>query len=80
MNSRLLKAQSGSEPEVGRAGGGLGAGAAPPSAVLASGLELSVQNPSLPGFNSYVGVLDGEVLHSSTLAWKIPWMEEPGRP
>ena len=21
----------------------------------------------------------GEVLHSSTLAWKIPWMEEPGR-
>ena len=60
MNSRLLKAQRGSEPEVGRAGGGLGAGVAPPSAVLPSGLELSVQNPSLPGFNSYVGVLDGE--------------------
>ena len=20
-----------------------------------------------------------EVMHSSTLAWKIPWMEEPGR-
>ena len=41
-------------------GRGLGAGSAPPSAVLPSGLELSVQNPSLPGFSSYVGVLDGE--------------------
>ena len=30
----------------------LGAGSAPPSAVLPSGLELSVQNPSLPGLNS----------------------------
>ena len=33
-------------------GRGLGAGSAPPSAVLPSGLELSVQNPSLPGVNS----------------------------
>ena len=33
-------------------GRGLGAGSAPPSAVLPSGLELSVQNPSLPGLNS----------------------------
>ena len=32
-------------------GRGLGAGSAPPSAVLPSGLELSVQNPSLPGIN-----------------------------
>ena len=23
--------------------------------------------------------LENPVLHSSTLAWKIPWMEEPGR-
>ena len=33
-------------------GRGLGARSAPPSAVLPSGLELSVQNPSLPGVNS----------------------------
>ena len=33
-------------------GRGLGAGSAPPSAVLPSGLELSVQNPSVPGVNS----------------------------
>ena len=39
-------------------GRGLGAGSAPPSAVLPSGLELSVQNPSLPGFNSYECVVD----------------------
>ena len=45
----------------GRARGGLGDGAAPPSAVLPSVLELSVQNPSPPGFNSYVGVLDSFV-------------------
>ena len=36
---------------------------------------------------AFVGELDGTVImaekamapHSSTLAWKIPWMEEPGR-
>ena len=42
LSSRFLRAQRVSEPEVGRAGGGLGAGAAPSSAVLPSGLELSV--------------------------------------
>ena len=26
-----------------------------------------------------VGVYEGNEAHSSTLAWKIPWMEEPGR-
>ena len=26
-----------------------------------------------------IGVLEGKAPHSSTLAWKIPWMEEPGR-
>ena len=58
LSSRLLRAQRRSEPELGRARGGLGAGAAPPSAILPSGLELSVQNPSLPGFNSYECVVD----------------------
>ena len=62
MSSRFLRAQRGSEPEVGEEQGeGRGLGSAPPSAVLPSGLELSVQNPSLPGFNSYVGVLDSFV-------------------
>ena len=42
LSSRFFSAQSVSEPEMGRAGGGLGAGAAPPSVVLPSGLELSV--------------------------------------
>ena len=27
--------------------------------------------------NTYTG--EGNGTHSSTLAWKIPWMEEPGR-
>ena len=52
LSSRILRAQRGSEPEVGRAGGGLGAGVAPPSDVLPSGLELSVQNPILTVINS----------------------------
>ena len=33
--------------------------------------------------NIYIGVVflreKAMVPHSSTLAWKIPWMEEPGR-
>ena len=36
-----------------------------------------------PGFNPSVGKspLEKEMAtHSSTLAWKIPWTEEPGRP
>ena len=33
------------------------------------------------GFNKYVMLLSEKATapHSSTLAWKIPWMEEPGR-
>ena len=35
------------------------------------------------GLQNYVFAyrLDGKAMapHSSTLAWKIPWMEEPGR-
>ena len=32
---------------------------------------------SVPGLGRYPG--EGSGNHSSTLAWKIPWMEEPGR-
>jgi len=33
------------------------------------------------GFNPWVGMTPGvgKVLHSSILAWKIPWTEESGR-
>ena len=33
--------------------------------------ETRVQSGRSPG--------EGNAVHSSTLAWKIPWMEEPGR-
>ena len=35
-----------------------------------------------PGFNlgSERSPAEGNATHSSTLAWKIPWTEEPGRP
>ena len=29
--------------------------------------------------NSVIKHREGKAPHSSTLAWKIPWMEEPGR-
>ena len=32
---------------------------------------------SIPGLGRYPG--GGHVIHSSTLAWRIPRMEEPGR-
>ena len=32
---------------------------------------------SIPGSGGSPG--EGMAPHSSTLAWKIPWMEEPGR-
>ena len=38
----------------------------------------SVGNPGLvPGWRRSPG--EGNGIHSSTLAWKIPWKEEPGR-
>ena len=46
LSSGFLRAQRGSEPEVGRAVGGLGAGAALPSAVLPSGSKL--RGPGTP--------------------------------
>ena len=32
---------------------------------------------SIPGLGRCPG--EGMAIHSSTLAWKIPWTEEPGR-
>ena len=29
--------------------------------------------------NTHIHILNAMAPHSSTLAWKIPWMEEPGR-
>ena len=46
LSSRFLRAQRGSEPAVGGTGGGLGAGTAPPSAVLPSSSKL--QGPGTP--------------------------------
>ena len=38
----------------------------------------NVGDPGLiPGSRRSPG--KGKAIHSSTLAWKIPWMEEPGR-
>ena len=34
---------------------------------------------SIPGLGRSPGVEKEMATHSSTLAWKIPWMEEPGR-
>ena len=37
-------------------------------------------NPGLESFEHYfTSVGEGNGTHSSTLAWEIPWMEEPGR-
>ena len=36
--------------------------------------------PTLTFFNSFSAPMEKAMVpHSSTLAWKIPWMEEPGR-
>ena len=32
---------------------------------------------SIPGLGRSLG--EGMAIHSSTIAWKIPWTEEPGR-
>ena len=48
----------------------------------------TITNPTPSGWNDFQGDLQGYCLpflekamapHSSTLAWKIPWTEEPGR-
>ena len=46
LSRRFLRAQKRSAPEVGRTGVGLGAGSAPPSAVLPSGSKL--RGPGIP--------------------------------
>ena len=40
----------------------------------------SLRGPSVKVSQSYTSLTEKVMaLHSSTLAWKIPWMEEPGR-
>ena len=43
--------------------------------------KVSVYNAGDPGSISGLGRSPGEemAIHSSTIAWKIPWAEEPGR-
>ena len=38
-------------------------------------------SPTSPAFSTFYSKLSEKAVatHSSTLAWKIPWMEEPGR-
>ena len=38
-----------------------------------------IQCTKLPGSNNYQHLKAAVFTHSSTLAWKIPWVEEPGR-
>ena len=44
-------------------------------------LVLQVLETLKPGFSIFYGSEPEKAMapHSSTLAWKIPWMEEPGR-
>ena len=43
--------------------------------------ESSEMAPSLVTFGAIILLISEEAMapHSSTLAWKIPWTEEPGR-
>ena len=42
---------------------------------LGKSLSMGIENPSVSTLKPFVLSM---VTHSSTLAWKIPWMEEPG--
>jgi len=43
--------------------------------------KASVYNAGDPGLSPGLGrsLGEGNAIHSSTIAWKIPWTEEPGR-
>jgi len=68
-----------------------GSGIRPMSPVLAGGFLFTTtrevprdhfsRNREMTMYRSVPQVYNGEAMetHSSTLAWKIPWMEEPGR-
>ena len=56
------------------------------AASTASQVVLAVKNPLLPMQETWVQPLgwedpleEGMATHSRTLAWRIPWTEEPGR-
>ena len=41
---------------------------------------LAMRETQLPSLDQEDPLEKEMATHSSTLAWKIPWMEEPGRP
>jgi len=44
--------------------------------------QIQVQPCGRPGFDPWVGKIlleKGMAIHFSILAWRIPWIEEPGR-
>ena len=47
--------------------------------LVSSSLVFLIQGPALLSRSLGLGVGEGMAPHSSTLAWKIPWMEELGR-
>jgi len=49
------------------------------SAAMNNGIHVSLSFWFLQGIRLGVGLLGHMAPHSSTLAWKIPWTEEPGR-
>ena len=57
-----------------------GLGMEPLSPVLA-GRFFTTEPPRKPGLSGFYTSTSEKAMapHSSTLAWKIPWMEEPGR-
>ena len=41
--------------------------------------NMGIFSPNIINFRTTYAVGEGNGTHSSTLAWKLPWMEEPGR-
>ena len=44
---------------------------------LYEAMEQNILNPNCPRNIEHISIVMAP--HSSTVAWKIPWMEEPGR-
>ena len=41
--------------------------------------NMGIFSPNIINFRTTYAVGEGNGTHSSTLAWKLPWTEEPGR-
>jgi len=39
----------------------------------------AMQDTWVPSLGQKEPLVEGSATHSSTLAWRIPWMEKPGR-